>query len=202
MSRKSGRSLAAAGGGAAGDAGGGAAPERLDAVDRQLEVWARELPGLDLLTEGVVERISKLGRYLERSMNETLAQFGLSYGEFRVLALLRRGGPPYRLSPGYLADALGLSSSAMTNRLDRLESAHVVRRLPDPVDRRGLKIEPTEDGWRIWEEIIAAQAEKENHVASALTDDEKRRLSDLLRVLMLSFEAAEGPPPSGLFHEH
>ena len=173
-----------------------------DAVDRQLAAWARELPGLDLLTEGVVERIGKLGRYLERSMNETLAEYGLSYGEFRVLASLRKGGPPYRQSPGRLASTLGLSSSAMTNRLDRLESAGVVRRLPDPDDRRSLKIEPTEDGWRIWEEIIAAQADQESHVASALTADQKKRLSDLLRVLMLSFEAAEGAPPTGLFQEH
>lgn len=178
-----------------------APPALADAVDRQLAIWARELPNLDLLTEGVVERIAKLARYLERSMNETLAQFGLSYGEFRVLALLRKSGPPYRLSPGHLADALGLSSSAMTNRLDRLEAARVVRRLPDPVDRRSLKIEPTEDGWRIWEQIVEAQAEKESHVASALVDDEKRRLSDLLRILMLSFEAADGPPPGGLAEE-
>lgn len=185
--------------GPAGTPAGDPAPR--DAVDRQLEVWARELPQLDLLTEGVVERICKLGRCLERSMNDTLAHYGLSYGEFRVLAALRKGGPPYRLSPGQLAEQLGLSSSAMTNRLDRLESAGVVRRLPDPADRRALKIEPTADGWRIWEEIIAAQAEKEGHVASALTDDEKLRLSDLLRILLLSFEAADGPPPTGLFQE-
>lgn len=187
--------------GAPAGAPGAGAPALQDAVDRQLEVWARELPQLDLLTEGVVERISKLGRCLERSMNDTLAHFGLSYGEFRVLAMLRKCGAPYRLSPGQLAEMLGLSSSAMTNRLDRLESAGVVRRLPDPADRRALKIEPTEDGWRIWEEIIAAQAEKEQHVASALTADEKRRLSDLLRILLLSFEASDGPPPSGLFQE-
>lgn len=166
-----------------------------DAVDRQLEVWKRELPQLDLLTEGVVERIQKLSRYLERSMNDTLAEFGLSYGEFRVLAALRKCGAPYRLSPGQLAELLGLSSSAMTNRLDRLETAGVVRRLPDPADRRALKIEPTEDGWRIWEEIVAAQAEKESHVASALTDGEKERLAGLLRTLMLAFEATAGPPP-------
>ena len=164
-------------------------------------MWAKALPSLDLLTEGVVERIAKLSRYLERSMNETLAEFGLSYGEFRVLAMLRRSGPPYRLSPGRLAEMLGLSSSAMTNRLDRLEGAHVVRRLPDPADRRALKVEPTKDGWRIWEEIVAAQAEKESHVASALTDGEKLQLTGLLRTLMLAFEESAGPPPSGLFNE-
>lgn len=172
-----------------------------DAVDRQLEIWARELPGLDLLTEGLVERIAKLARYLERSMTDTLAQFGLSYGEFRLLAALRKGGPPYRQSPGRLAEALGLSASAMTNRLDRLERAGVVRRLPDPADRRALKIEPTEDGWRIWEEIIAAQAEKETHIASALGRDEKRRLNDLLRPLLLSFEESAGPTPSSFRDE-
>ncbi len=171
-------------------------PPQQDTVDRRLEIWSRELPDLDLLTEGLVERIAHLARHLERSMTQTLAQYGISYGEFRLLAALRKSGPPYQASPGRLAESLDLSASAMTNRLDRLERAGIVRRLPDPADRRGLKIEPTADGWRLWEQIIAAQAEKETHVASALGDDDKRWLNDLLRPLLLSFEESAEPPRS------
>ena len=164
-----------------------------DNVDRMLEIWKRELPDLDLATEGVVERIQKLNKYLDRAMNETLAEFRLDRGEWRLLGALRRSGPPYRRSPGNLADDLGLSSGAMTNRLDRLEEAGLVRRLPDPNDRRSLQVELTEAGWRRWQDSVGAQAQKELMLASALTPAEKEDLNDLLRRLSLSFERPAGP---------
>jgi DNA-binding MarR family transcriptional regulator len=163
-----------------------------DNVDRMLEVWKNELPDLDLATEGIVERIQKLQRYLDRAMNQTLAEFGLDRGEWHLLGALRRSGPPYRRSPGHLAEDIGLSSGAMTNRLDRLEEAGLVRRLPDPDDRRGLKVELTDAGWRAWQDSTGAQAEKEALVASALNQAEKEALNGLLRRLMLEFERQSG----------
>lgn len=159
-----------------------------DSVDRILEVWERELPDLDLLTEGIVERIQKLTKHLARAMNETLAEFDLDPGEWWLLAALRRNGPPYRLSPGQLAAHLSLSSGAMTNRLDRLEEAGLIRRLPDPSDRRALQVELTEAGWQAWQDSVGVQARKELLVASALDDAEKETLNALLRRLMLQFE--------------
>lgn len=169
-----------------------ASPTTLDTVDRMLEVWKHELPELDLATEGIVERIQKLNKHLDRAMNETLAEFGLDRGEWRLLGALRRSGPPYRRSPGHLADDLGLSSGAMTNRLDRLEEAGLLRRLPDPGDRRALKVELTEAGWQAWQDSTGAQAQKEALVASALDQSEKESLNGLLRRLMLEFERQGG----------
>jgi DNA-binding MarR family transcriptional regulator len=83
---------------------------------------------------------------------------------------------------------MGLSSGAMTNRLDRLETAGLVRRLPDPSDRRALQIELTEAGWQAWQDSVGVQAQKEELVASALNDAEKEKLNGLLRRLMLQFE--------------
>jgi DNA-binding MarR family transcriptional regulator len=163
-----------------------------DNVDRMLEVWKHELPDLDLATEGIVERIQKLQRYLDRAMNQTLAEFNLDRGEWHLLGALRRSGPPYRRSPGHLAEDIGLSSGAMTNRLDRLEGAGLVRRLPDPDDRRGLKVELTDAGWQAWQDSTGAQAEKEALVASALSQAEKEALNGLLRRLMLEFERQSG----------
>jgi DNA-binding MarR family transcriptional regulator len=165
-----------------------------DLVDRRLEIWARELPStVDLLTEGIVERIQTIEKYLERSMNETLSRFDVSWGEWKVLGSLRYSGPPHRQSPGKLARWLDLSSGAMTNRLDRMERAGLVRRLPDPEDRRALQIELTEAGWQLWQDSVAVQAEKEALVAGALDEDEKRQLDGLLRKLLHAFDEAHGP---------
>ena len=163
------------------------AEDRSDYVDRMLAVWVREIPSLDRLTEGIVERIDILSRYFDQSMETTLAEFGLDRRTHRVLARLRYQGPPYRLSAGELAEGMGLSSGAMTNRLDRLEAAGLVRRLPDPDDRRGVLVEPTDAGLAAWDRATETQAGKEALIASALSEDEKERLHALLRRLMRAF---------------
>ncbi len=164
--------------------------KRTDAIDAKLQTWARELPDLDLETEGVVSRIQHLEKRLMKSMEETLAEFELNYGEWVVLASLRSAGAPYRRSAGALAKILDLTSGAMTNRLDRMESAGLVVRVPDPEDRRGVQIEITDRGRQLWEEAVGVQAAKEQLVASALSSREKQQLNELLRRLMLAFEDA------------
>lgn len=167
-----------------------------DDLDAMLEVWAREIPGLDPLTEGIVERIHKLARAFDRSMDETLGETGLDRRSYHVLGKLRSVGPPYRRSAGQLAEHMGLSSGAMTNRLDRMESAGLVRRLPDPNDRRGTLIEPTDDGLSIWDRAVATQAQREAKVASVLSAKERDELHQLLRTLMRAFPAGAHHTPA------
>jgi len=164
--------------------------QREDSVDAKLQTWSRELPDLDLSTEGVVARIQHLEKRLKRSMEETLAEFGLNYGEWVVLGALRTAGPPYRRSAGALARILDLTSGAMTNRIDRMEAAGLIRRVPDPDDRRGVQLEITPKGRQLWEDAVGVQAQKEQLVASALTAREKEQLNTLLRRLVLSFDDA------------
>jgi DNA-binding MarR family transcriptional regulator len=77
----------------------------------------------------------------------------------------------------------------MTNRLDRLEAAGLVRRLPDPDDRRAIQVELTDQGHRAWEDSVGVQAAKEELIASAaLNANEREQLNRLLRRLMLAFE--------------
>lgn len=172
-------------------------PVEPDSVDVSLDVWSRELPDLDLGIEGIVERIDKLKHYVDRAMQETLEAYDLSHGEWKLLANLRWAGPPYRGKPGKLAKRLGLSSGAMTNRLDNMERRGVIRRIDDPDDRRGVIVELTDGGKELWDTTVAAQAEKESLVDSVLGEREKRQLNDLLRRLMHAFEDVHGPvhPP-------
>jgi DNA-binding MarR family transcriptional regulator len=158
-----------------------------DHLDAQLDVWVREIPSLDRLTEGIVERIHKLSRYFNETMEGTLAETGLAGRTYWTLGRLRYQGPPYRLSAGELAEDLGLSSGAMTNRLDRLEQAGLVRRLPDPDDRRGVLVEPTEAGHAAWDRAVYIQAGREKLIASVLGADDREQLHALLRRLMGAF---------------
>jgi DNA-binding MarR family transcriptional regulator len=44
----------------------------------------------------------------------------------------------------------------MTNRLERLERAGLVTRMPDPQDRRGILVGLTEQGRDVVEQAVAA----------------------------------------------
>jgi DNA-binding MarR family transcriptional regulator len=157
--------------------------DKIDAFLERLE----GIPGLDYEVEGIVDRINSLQRRFRHAHEETLRGWELTWGEWKVLGSLRHGESS---SPGELCEALELSSGAMTNRLDRLEEAGLIRRVPDPNDRRGVKLELTDAGRRVWTESTSAQAKKEILVASTLTKREQKELNALLRKLMLAFEAS------------
>ena len=158
-----------------------------DRLDDRLLTWKREIPNLDIPTEGIVERIQGLSRYFARSMDETLAEFDLDQRAYWLIGHLRYFGPPYRRSAGELSEELHLSSGAMTARLDKLEKAGLIRRLPDPNDRRGVLVEPTDAGNAAWERCVGAQAQREALISSTLSTDEKEILHSLLRRLMAAF---------------
>lgn len=159
-----------------------------DRVDQMLESWASKLPPIDLDIEGTVQRIQWISKLIHRQMEETLAEYEVTHGEWGVLRQLAMEGPPYRSSPGQLAQRDGLSSGAMTNRLDQLEKAGLVKRLPDLEDRRALHVELTDKGHKLWADSISAQANKEAALAAALDERELAQLNKLLRKVLSGFE--------------
>ena len=86
-----------------------------------------------------------------------------------------------------LANDMQLSSGAMTNRLDRMEKAGLIRRLDDPNDRRGTLVEPTDAGHAAWDQAVGTQARREAMIAAVLTEKEREQLHGLLRKIMRAF---------------
>ena len=140
--------------------------------------------------EGAVDRISSIEKHQTRVFGETLADYGLNHGEYRMLLRLVTRSAEHRLSAGELSRILSLSSGAMTNRIDRLEKAGLIRRVPDPRDRRGVLVELTEEGKRRIDAAVIEQAAKEIDAFSALTPKELTQLNTLLRKVLI---AIEGP---------
>jgi DNA-binding MarR family transcriptional regulator len=145
---------------------------------------------IDLEVEGIVDRISTINKRVRSALKETLAEYGVSPEDWGVLTMLRLR-KQVQVSPGALARDLDLSSGATTSRLDRLEEAGYIRRLPDPDDRRGVLIELTDEGRAAWESAIEVQGRKEAFFASALTKREQQQLNALLRKLIIAFYARE-----------
>src|SRR5882757_1960758 len=145
--------------------------------------WRDEpVPALPMAIFG---RLSDASERVSRDhMNPLFAEAGLQPGEFDVLATLRRSGEPYMLSPTRLYEAAMISSGGMTNRLDRLESAGLIERRPDPNDRRGKLIALTAAGRHVIDETITRHVANEERLLSVLTAAEQEKLNALLRKLI------------------
>ncbi|WP_350275335.1 MarR family transcriptional regulator [Kribbella sp. HUAS MG21] len=161
-----------------------------DFVDGHVELWAGQLPALDRDVEGITVRMQVLTRYLERRREAVLAAYGLQLWEFKTLHMLRRGGTPYRATPGALAKQLGMSAAALTNRLDALERRGLIERSHDRDDRRKVFATLTHAGDDLWqrgiEDILRVEEELVHHLPPA----DRTRLDDLLRRLVLVTETA------------
>ena len=159
-----------------------------DHVSTVLAQWAAERPDLDVSPMGIIGRISRLSLTMSKELELVFAQFGLYRWSFDMLATLRRSGAPYRLSPGALLRSLMVTSGTMTNRIDRLEEKGLVRRVPDPEDRRGILVELTEQGRELIDTALPAHVANEQRILQTLSKEEQHTLATLLGKLLSSLE--------------
>jgi len=159
-----------------------------DFVDAHVDLWAGELPELDRRVEGIAVRLQVLARYLDRHRDAVLAEYGLQWWEFKTLHMLRRGGSPYRATPGELAKELGMSAAALTNRLDALQRRGYVERSHDRDDRRKVVATLTPAGRKVWEQGIGEIQRVEEELIRELPSSDRIRLEALLRRLVLATE--------------
>ena len=147
--------------------------------------WNRELPGLDVSSMLVLGRLAECALVITRDrINPLFAEFGLQPGEFDVLATLRRSGAAQGLTPTALYEDMMISSGSMTNRIDRLESAGLVERVPNPGDGRATLVRLTRAGLKLIDRAVVAHVRNQAEVLSPLDATEQRQLADLLGKLL------------------
>lgn len=156
----------------------------MDTVDDLLSQWRSERPDLDVSALGIAIRIEKLAKLLQRETAKRLAEIGLKPWEYDVLAALRRQGKPYSLPASELAKAALLTAGAMTTRIDHLEEQRLVRRSPDPDDRRGVRVTLTARGSRIVDAAIEARLSAAESSVDVLGRKERSAAENALRQLL------------------
>jgi DNA-binding MarR family transcriptional regulator len=160
-----------------------------DAVDAMLEQWQRERPDLDFAATGVLGRISRIAALVDQAMDHVFQPHGLTGADFIVLAALRRSGKPYQLTPTALSRSMMVSSGGTTKRLDRLEARGLIRRDPDPADRRGTLVTLTTTGLATIDSIATEHVQNEERLLATLSAKQRNTLTRLLRELSLALEA-------------
>lgn len=157
-----------------------------DVVDKILDQWSGERPDLDTTSLGVVIRVMTLYRSFSRQATRALEPLELELWQYDVLSALRRQGKPYMLPATRLARETELSSGAMTNRIDRLETRGLVRRRPDPKDRRGVNVSLTAKGRKLIDRGIQYRLDSARESLQALSAAQQRQLAQLLRIAVLA----------------
>ena len=163
-------------------------------IDLMIEHWGRERPDLDSSSLGVLGRVSRLARAAEENTAVLLRHFELSEVEFLLLAAIRTA-PDQHPAPRDLLESLMVTSGGLTNRIDRLEAAGLIERVPNPEDRRGIRLQLTDAGRQLVDEVTTAYVENQNKVLNgALREDERDTLARLLRKLLASLAVDDRPP--------
>ena len=89
------------------------------------------------LFDSVPHVVTRLFREQNRLFGRADEAFGISAEQAHLLVLLWRDGP---LSMTELGQKAALSSGTLSAAIDRMETAGLVRREADAVDRRGVRV--------------------------------------------------------------
>lgn len=163
--------------------------ERAEAlISRIRQNWpeARTMP------MSMVIRVHRLRDLIWARQKEVVRQASLTWGEFEVLAALRSGKPPFRLTPSEIGGLVLLTSGGLTKIFHDLERAGLVRRRDNPDDARSSFVELSADGRRRIERLFADLDEISAPLFSeALSREEQAVFLDLLEKLLGRAGAAE-----------
>src|SRR6476469_8306596 len=130
-------------------------PSRTDPIAEATRLWAEHgwadaANGMAAITSLMRAQQIALAR-----VEAVLRPLGVTFARYEVLMLLylsRRGSLPMRT----IGSRLQVHQTSVTNAVDRLEAAGLVRRVPHPTDRRTTLVELAADGRRLAEKATDA----------------------------------------------
>jgi len=159
-----------------------------DFVDLIVEQLVAELPQAGAEAVAPIARFGRLNGLLRKAVVDCIGEHELRESEYNVLAALRRSGAPYQLAPSDVSRGMLFTSGGLTPVLDRLENRGLIKREPDAVDRRKLKVQLTPAGMALHEEAFDSYVGIATELTDVLSPKQKEQLNDLLRVLLRSLE--------------
>jgi DNA-binding MarR family transcriptional regulator len=144
-----------------------------------LTEWAFVLNLLDVKqTHDLLSTVLCVAGVVQDHLEAALEPTGLSLAKLGALRHLAEANQPLAL--GQLAERIACVKSNVTQLVDRLETDQLVRRVPDPSDRRSVRAEITEEGRNRYEAGMKALVVAEDELAADLSPSDREQLQDLL----------------------
>ncbi|GAA3243452.1 MarR family transcriptional regulator [Streptomyces sp. XM83C] len=140
-----------------------------------------------LLAEQLLRFTRRVHRIQKRQLHQR--ELGVTPAQSRLLRTLAHYSAPPRMAD--LAERLEVVPRAVTTLVDGLEASGKVRRVPDPTNRRVIRIELTDDGRSILRELRDARRAAAEEILAPLTEEQRRVLGGLLDTLIDGTPSAE-----------
>lgn len=145
----------------------------------------------------LTQMVMRTARTLRRATMGELEPFGLTPSQSRALGVIsRHSDRPLRL--GDIAAHLDIAPRSATEVVDALEERGLVRRSPDPTDRRAVTIVLTDEGRALRRRMERARARRADEFFGHLGEDEQARLRSLLERALAPHNTARSSDP----HRH
>ncbi|GAB3491254.1 MarR family winged helix-turn-helix transcriptional regulator [Flexivirga lutea] len=145
----------------------------------------------DPTQQSLSQLVMHTARALRRATRTELEPFGLTPSQSRALGVIERyGAQPPRLSD--VAARLDIAPRSATEVVDRLEQRGLVRRSPDPTDRRAVTIALTDEGRSLRRRIARVRAAQGDKFFGHLSESQRAELAALLGAAL----APHHRPPS------
>ncbi|HEY4888216.1 MAG TPA: MarR family transcriptional regulator [Candidatus Dormibacteraeota bacterium] len=147
--------------------------------------------------KGSVEVLEALGalRLAAKQIHDAMEHFaeghGLSDSRLRVLMRLCNS-PGRRLPLGALADGVNVTPRTMTDIIDVLERDGLIKRVPDPEDRRSVLALITETGLQRINAMRTEAMANQAAVADGFTSDQLVQLRHLCLLLVRNLSRDQG----------
>ena len=129
----------------------------------------------------VADLLHRLTKRLRRAQTTRLAPAGLTPAQERALRMISRSEEPPRMAE--LADELGIVPRSLTNVIDSLEEAGLVRRETDPRNRRAILLHLTERGSALRDDMRSARRSAAEELLAPLAAEDRRELARLLTLM-------------------
>jgi DNA-binding MarR family transcriptional regulator len=154
---------------------------------------AKEIPNLDPSAAEAFLHLLRTGDEAFGLSDVHMAEHSISHGRFGVLMLLWRSRQPRAAkllgadeclpgprTPAELADAAGVTRATMTGLIDTLERDGLVKREPDPDDRRMMSVLLTAKGERFLNDFLPGHFKLISGLMAPLSEPERKTLVRLL----------------------
>jgi DNA-binding MarR family transcriptional regulator len=146
--------------------------------------WQRERPGVPVSSIEIVTPIWRLAKLLADDRRRVLQDCGIDPATLDLLSVLRRSGPPYRLSTREIAQRALVTAGAVSQRVSRAEREHLVERAAAGDGSRSVLVTLTAAGHALVERSVDQVLGREAQLVRGLRPDERAVLVELLDRLL------------------
>jgi DNA-binding MarR family transcriptional regulator len=130
---------------------------------------------------GVIRLVNRVRVEVIDALDRELAKFDISAAQLIVLASVANNEAD---SAARLCKTISYDPGAMCRMIDRLEQKGLIRRVPNPDDRRATHLEMTVAGKALYPQLLAAKEAVAARFLRGFSDAETRTLERLLNRML------------------